>query len=177
MFREESLPWCASKALRDFEDWIEQRDTPKPRGLRNKRQAHSSPNCALEPVTAAISFYSRASVGVAGMLLILCWHSCSYSVAYWNRQVWEFVCLRWTKIGVHMRQRKKKTDCEKRGKKKKNCSRFFVRSRYHTRVTTPGWLETNSSEGYLSHVPCRETLNRQCAGTQTGPRHTHNTQP
>lgn len=50
---------------------------PQPQSPRNRRQVHLSQNFALEFVTADISCYSWASVGVVGMLLILCWHGCS----------------------------------------------------------------------------------------------------
>lgn len=59
---------------------------PQPRGPERRGQAHSSENVALEPATAAISSYSWVSVGLAGMLLILCWHCCSHCAACWNRR-------------------------------------------------------------------------------------------
>lgn len=73
--------------LKGLGDRIKQHDTPQPWGPKNRRQVHSSQNFALEPATADISSYSRVSVGVSGMLLILCWHGCSYSMACWNRRV------------------------------------------------------------------------------------------
>ena len=82
---------------------------------RSALQVLSSQNFALEPATAAIGSYSWASVGVAGMLLILCWHGCIYGVACWNRQARICVCLRWTKIeldGAHETKEKRGSEID-----------------------------------------------------------------
>ena len=74
---------------------------------RSALQVPLSQNFALESATAAIGSYSWASVGVAGMRLILCWHGCTYGVASGTgKRV--YVCLRWTKIELDGTHKEKK---------------------------------------------------------------------
>lgn len=84
MLKEEYFQWSASEASGILENELSSIISRSP---KNRRQMHSSQNFALEPAITAIRSYSWASVGITGMLLILCWHGCSYSVACWNRQV------------------------------------------------------------------------------------------
>lgn len=109
----------------------------------------------LEPATAAISSYSWTSAGVAGMLLTLCWHCCSYSVACWNRRACAFQNgqrLRW--MEKHKRQAEKRPDEDNKesemGLKKKKGGRKLVLCHIQgvAAVATPEYVETNISEGY-----------------------------
>lgn len=63
-----------------------------PASPKNSRQVHLSQNSALEPVTADICCYSWVSVGVVGMLFILCWHGSAVQWALLER-TGEPVCV------------------------------------------------------------------------------------
>lgn len=127
------------RGLNDFEEWIKQHDTPQPTGLKNRRQVHSSQNFALEPATVSINSYS-------GPLWGLC-HAAHIMLT---------VLTEWP-AGTGK--------CVKRVGEQKNWNQTFVRSRYHTRVITPGWLETKSTEGY--HISPAGTRSQTVGWTKT----------
>lgn len=111
----------------------------------------------LEPATAAISSYSWTSAGVAGMLLTLCWHCCSYSVACWNRRACAFQNgqrLRW--MEKHKRQAEKRPDEANKesemGLKIKGGRKLVLCHIVGCRCSHNSWIRGNKHKWRLSPV-------------------------